>query len=105
MGPPRRLLTYRIPIATSLLSSNAPGGLARDELRIIYRGTELTDPYIVSFYIENQSRSDISSKDFDEKNPLVFDIGASIVSLVGGDHSVDLPAKELKIENSEIKLG
>ena len=105
VGPPRRLLTYGIPVATSLLSSNTPSGLARDDLRITYHDTVLSDPYVVSFRIENRSRRDISSKDFDESKPLAFEISADIIGFVGGDRSIENPAKGLQIENNKIKIG
>lgn len=42
---------------------------------------ELTDPHFVRLHVENKSRQDIQSADFDQGKPLVFDIGARVVAI------------------------
>ena len=84
--PPKKLLTYRLSEPTSLVSSESLGP-ARADLSVTYSGAELSNPYVVTLYAESRSRRDIRSVDFDQDKPLVFDLGAKILAVVGTDLS------------------
>lgn len=84
--PPKKLLTYRLSEPTSLVSSESLGP-AQAELSVTYSGSELSNPYVVTLYVESRSRRDIRSADFDQGTPLVFDLGAKILAVVGGEES------------------
>ena len=84
-GPPRPLLIYNMPVATSLLTMDAPSfGHASSDLKIVYCGHVLTNPYVVRLRVDSQRRKDISSLDFDQEQPVVFDLGAPIHAIASG---------------------
>ena len=85
-GPPRRLLIYSMPIATSLLTVDTRNlGLSSSDLRITYQEHALTNPYFVRFRMDNPSRKGIGSGEFDDKRPIVFDMSAPIRAVMGAE--------------------
>jgi hypothetical protein len=107
IGVPRRSLLYTIPVAASLLSSHVPGP-ARPDLEIRYRGGRaLDDPHLVSLRVVSKSLRDIRSTEFDNRQPLVFDLGRHIVVPLDFrfDRKVAKHPEWLRIEDSQIKIG
>lgn len=104
-GPPRRLLSYSMPVCTSLLSTHSRGfGLASSGLEVNYQGQALSDPYVFTLSVDSRSRKDISSADFDQKRPLEFDVGVPIRAIVGDRGSVESPDDVVSISGSTVKI-
>src|SRR5213595_646289 len=70
LGAARRQIVYGIELATSLLHHVAP--VADAELEVSYRKIRVRDPRIIWIRIENRSRRDIRSDDFDNKKPFTL---------------------------------
>jgi hypothetical protein len=101
MGAPRRLLTYGMPVTTPMLSSHLPG-LPAERLQVTLDGQPLANPHVAVLRIENKSRRDIRSSDFDQSKPLEFDLGAKVAAV-----PVD-PARfpeTLKVDGAKITIG
>jgi hypothetical protein len=101
--PPKKLLTYRLSEPTSLVGSESLGP-ARADLTVTYSGAELSNPYVVTLYAESRSRRDIRSVDFDQGEPLVFDLDAKILAVVGTDLSRP-SAGAFNIDGNRVKLS
>jgi hypothetical protein len=99
VGAPRRFLVYDMPVVTSLLASHQED-LASSELRVTFEGNPLDDAYFVSLRLENRSRKDIRSTDFDQSRPLLFNFGNKIVALVGDDTARQNAAKWFRMEDT-----
>lgn len=79
LGAPRRLLAYSTPVVSPLVSGHwplAPDGL----LRVMLEDEPIKNPHVVILRIENRSRRDIRSTDFDQDKPLAFDLGARLIA-------------------------
>lgn len=103
--PPKRLLLYTTPVAASVLTSHATGGPMRSELQVIYRRDTLDDPYLVSFDMQLRSRRDIRTADFDQGEPLEFDFGAQIVTLLPTSGPFSLARKAIKTDGTKVLIG
>jgi hypothetical protein len=77
VGAPRGVLGYRLPVIAPLLSRDHN---VRGVTVSLEGGGPLHDPHVVSFEVASRSRRDIRSADFDQDRPLVFDLGADIVT-------------------------
>jgi len=73
LGIPRRKLMYSAEI-TSLIATSRVG--PDPKLSVVYDGTAITDPYLISLRLESRSRRDIGNDDFNGGDPLVFDLQA-----------------------------
>ncbi len=105
IAPPRRLIVYNMPVATSLLTSHASRLHIRGaDLQVTYRGEPLRNPYFVTLNVESRSRRDIRSSDFDQNRPLTFDVDAPIKAVVGGTGPIEWLADVVTIEGSKINL-
>jgi hypothetical protein len=102
-GSPRRLLVYSMPVVTSVLTRRARF-LMRAGLEVTYRGRALVDPHVALLRVESSSRQDISSKDFDQRRQLVFDLGTNIAAVVN-DRLANNIVLPLSIEGSRVKIG
>lgn len=106
--PVPRVILYRLPAATSLLSTDAPG-MEHADIQVTSHGQPVSHPYAVSMHIEGQSRFDIRRSDFDGDIPMVFDLGATIISplLIEGSEelkaAVELTGSEIKIKPTTIR--
>jgi hypothetical protein len=100
--PVPRVIVYRLPRATSLISTDAPG-MEHADIQVTSHGQHVTRPYAVSMRIESRSRFDIPRSDFDGGVPMVLDLGAKIVSPLLIEGSDELKAA-VEIAGSEIKI-
>lgn len=100
--PVPHVIVYRLPAATSLLSTDAPG-MEHADIQVTSHGQPVTRPYVVSMRIESRSRFDIRRSDFDGDIPMVFDLSTEIVSPVLIEGSEELKAA-IEIAGSEIKI-
>jgi hypothetical protein len=79
VGPPRRVLLYSMPAAAPMVSSHWP--LAPDvPLKVVLDDEAVTDPHVVVLQVDNKSRRDIRSSDFDQDRPLAFDLSARVLA-------------------------
>jgi hypothetical protein len=100
--PPPHVIIYWLPVATSLLSTHAPG-MEHADIKVTSHGHPVTHPYAVSMRIESRSRFDIRRNDFDGAQPMVFDLDAKIISPLVIDGSNELKDAVL-LEGSQIKI-
>jgi hypothetical protein len=95
LGAPRRRLVYTLEVV-SLLPYSLPQFVASG-LKIMHGTSILTDPRLVVLTVESRARLDITSTDFDQGEPLIFDLGAPIVTLLdispdGVDSPITVPS-------------
>ena len=111
LGPPRKKIIYRMPPAISLLAPHSEFRALRN-ITVNFENERgdvfsVPNPYFASLNVENESRRDISVKDFDDNKSLVFDLGANIVSRLGGlpsDETMPLSDEELYIGERTIEV-
>ncbi len=99
VGAPRRVLVYEMVTSSSLLSSHA-AGFTEGHLQVTMDGKALSDPWVAVVRLENKSRRDIRSSDFDQEKPLTLDLHRGIAMLRAE------PAEEsLVLHDSKITIG
>lgn len=79
VGSQRRRLFYGMRAAASLLT--APYGV-RSDLELRHRGILLRDPSVLTVQLVTRGRKDISSDDYDGRQPLCLDVGARIIEIL-----------------------
>jgi hypothetical protein len=79
---PRRTLIYGIPTVTPLLS-----GIEGADMKVLHKGKPLTNRHLIEVTLFLASRADIRSTDFDSGQPLILEIGAQIVTIMGPTRS------------------
>jgi hypothetical protein len=84
----RRFISYEIRAAIPLIQ--APAEVSRD-LKVVYDGTAIKDPYFIELRLANAGRKDISSTDYDQGMPIRFDFGINIVRLLKTSLEPDEP--------------
>lgn len=88
------------------MSRPASLGLA-EKLTLVYDGKELTDAHTLSVWLSSEGRHGIKSEDFDNQQPISFDLApARILELLGAESTPDAylpPAAE--IEDSFLNVG
>ncbi len=109
VGYPRRMLVYSMPVATALLTRQAVSW-KDSALKVTLGDRTLENPYVVALRVESRSREDIRSSDFDQGKPLVFDLGAEIVTALAiwadsDDTAPTIEGSKIKIEPALIKKG
>jgi hypothetical protein len=77
-GARRRLLIYGVELSAPLLSRMGTG---LSDLKITLGDVPLVNPRTVALRVENRSRQDIGSADFDQGKPLVLDVGSKIIGM------------------------
>lgn len=103
VGAPRKILVYSMPSPTCLVSSESLGP-SRADIQVAYQGAELADPYVATLRLDSRSRRDIRSADFDSGKPLVFDLGAEIMAVVGATPAGPI-AQALTITGGTVRLA
>jgi hypothetical protein len=78
LGTPRRLLVYSLPFSAPMLNPSTRG-FHQTQVQVLVDNRPLDDPYSVILRLQNKSRRDITSRDFDQEKPLHFDLGVKIV--------------------------
>lgn len=84
VGSPRPVIVYRMSRPTLLVASR----LLRDaagEVEVTFKGDPVAEPHTAALTLECKGRRDITDEDFYRHRPLVFDIGARIVTLLYSD--------------------
>ena len=99
----RRVLTYMTVTAAPLLGSGLPG-MPDTKLEVLMDSKPLADAQVAMFRVHNRSRRQIPSKDFDDKTPLWFDLGAKL-RYVGYDAEGTIHLESLHQEATRIGLG
>lgn len=106
LGAPRRVLTYNMPVATSLLTTHSQKlGFEGAGLKVIYKDDPLVNPYLVQLNVDSRSRRDIKSSDFDQGKSVIFDIGVPVKTVVGGITPSEPAAASADIEGNTVKLA
>ena len=101
---PKRLIIFSVPAAKPLINLRSRGiSHIRAGLRIIYDDNMVSNPYIVTLNVENRGRRDIASMDYDQGKPLIFDMGARIMTAEVISESVDSPL--IGVEDNQVRLG
>ena len=97
-GFPRRLLTYTVQVTTLVAAGrNLP------KLKITYEDQAVRYPTLVTLTVESRSRRDIGSADFDDRQRLVFKLGAKIIAPVGPSaDAVIHPAKVVSFDSDAV---
>jgi hypothetical protein len=99
----RPWLSYEIRAATPLIQ--APAEVSKD-LKIVYDGTAVKDPYFIEFRLVNRGRDDIPSDAFDQGMPIRFDFGIDIVKLLQVTLDPDeLRSPKVKADGSAVEIG
>jgi hypothetical protein len=101
-GSPRRMLVHSVS-DSSLLSKSRP---TVPELTVTLDRQVLTDPHVISFYIESRSPRDIRSAEFEAARPLTFDMHQPILKLLNcqtGGRS--MPEVAVTIDGSLLLIG
>jgi hypothetical protein len=79
LGAPRRLVTYSVLGTTPPLGGGHWAALRDVQFEVLLNGNPLPDPHVAILRVENRSRRDIRSSDFDREQFLVFNLGAKLV--------------------------
>jgi len=99
----RQRLYYRAPPATSVL---APGMRSIAGLEIHHDGRPLVDPYLLEVTLTARGRQDILSSAFHGGRPLVFDLGARIVTVLRVQCSPESsPVPKVTHEDRDLSVG
>jgi hypothetical protein len=112
IGDPRRLIVYSMPVAAPLLNRQGRG-IASSALEVRFQGQPVANPHVVGLRVDSRSRRDIRADDFDHGKPLVFDIGARILSVSNdiADAAVPHPiefhvvGREIQVSPAMIRRG
>lgn len=78
----KRRKQIQADVSFERLMSSVPDGLS-----VSYNGTTVRDPYVLSLAVSNIGKKDVSSKDFDQEEPILFETGSTIVALLGDQDS------------------
>jgi hypothetical protein len=101
-GSPRRMLVHSVSDA-SLHSQSRP---TVAELTVSLGRDVLTDPHVISFYVESRSRRDIRSTEFEGGRPLTFDMYQPILKLLRCDTGGrSRPEISVAIDGSQVLIG
>ena len=101
-GFPRRLY-FGLRAAAPLLA--APAGI-RGDLEPRHRGTALADPRVVTVELVSRGRKDIPSEAYDDRQPLVLDVGARIVEVLQVTSGPGiLPVPRITPDGAALKIG
>ena len=99
----RRWLSYEIRAATPLIQ--APAEVSKD-LKVVYDGAAVKDPYFIELRLVNRGHGDISSSDFDQGMPIRLDFGIDIVKLLQITLEPDEPRTiKVKADGSSVEIG
>src|ERR1019366_7292766 len=102
-GFPRRRLYFGLRAAAPLLA--APAGI-RGGLELRHRGAGLADPRVVTVELVSRGRKDIPSEAYDDRQPLVLDVGARIVEVLQVTSGPGiLPVPRITPDGAALKIG
>jgi hypothetical protein len=104
-GKKRGQITYGIPLATSLINRGASSSVRPSDLKVTWRDHDLRDPRVLWLRVENRSRADISSGDFDQQKPLTLDVGRNIVAPLATGISPRYPEPVWSVDGSKLRIG
>jgi hypothetical protein len=102
LGAPSRVLTYDTPVATPLISDQWHG--IPGELQVTLDERPIGEPYLVVLRIDNKSRRDIRSSDFDQGRPLVADFGVPLIG-ASWDGTATIALESVRPGEAEISVG
>jgi hypothetical protein len=102
-GKKRGQITYSMPLATSLITRGS--GVRSSDLKVSWRDHDLRDPRVLWLRVENSSRADISSADFDQQKPFTLDVGRNIVASLANAFSPRYPEPVWWVEGSKLRIG
>jgi hypothetical protein len=77
-GVPRAVLEYSKPVSKSLISSDLPAG----RLQLMLDEKPVASPHVVTLTLVNKGRRDIRSSDFDQRRPIILDLGVKIIDIL-----------------------
>ncbi len=100
-SPRRHKLSCIVRYTSLLTEGNSYGNL----LKVTYNEKPVNTPTIVNVWLYNTGRTDISSSSFDDKRPLVIDIGVNILALIPAADGEPLPRDKFQIEGSCVMIG
>jgi hypothetical protein len=103
-SPHQRLLVYSVS-ETPLLTGDTLKHVDQ-ELKITLNDQLLTDPHMISLFIESRSRRDIRTVDFEDGRPLALDLGTTILKMLHHETGeAAMPKVQVGIDGSSITIG
>jgi hypothetical protein len=103
VGFPRRRLYFGLRAAAPLLA--APAGM-RGDLELRHHGTALANPRVVTVELVSRGRKDIPSEAYDDRQPLVLDVGGRIVEVLQVTSKPGiLPSPQITPDGTSLKIG
>jgi hypothetical protein len=103
VGFPRRRLYYGMQFPTPLLS--APHTM-RDELELRLNGQLLSDPSVLTLQLLSRGRRAIPSEAYNDRQPLLLDVGADIIRVLQANTDPDTASIPLiTIDGTVLKIG
>ncbi|NEB30777.1 hypothetical protein G3I62_17055 [Streptomyces sp. SID14446] len=96
---PKRELVYQWRKNLSLRPSSVP-------LTMEYKGTNLATPRIIDLWLTNTSAHPITSESFHDAQPLIFDLDAEVIAIVGITNSPEtaLDPPEPRVTGTKIHI-
>jgi hypothetical protein len=101
IGAPRGVLEYSITSTIQMIATGK-NRLAIPSIEVQYRGSVVTDPYVVALRILNRSRTDIRSSDFDQQLPVRIKFGVPVLEVINSPELESLP---VTAQGSEVTIG
>lgn len=104
IGSAKRELTYGMQYSSSLLGPFSTSN-TRD-LKVLYGDEQLRQPNIVWLRLISRGRRDIRSEDFDQGRPILLNVGARIIAVLGSTSDpkrADMP--KVAIDGKTLTVG
>lgn len=83
-GTPRGLLEYSMHEPKALVSRSS--SVDTNELEVTFHGKKVQDPYLATIRLANHGNRDVRSSDFDQNQPIVFDLNAEIIDVLSSSN-------------------
>lgn len=104
-GTPRPVIVYRLSRPTPLIASRRLRD-AEGEVKVTFRDQQVNEPHTAALTVVCKGRKDIADSDFNKQRPLVFDLGAPIVTLLAADpERTKISPASLAADGSKLRLG
>lgn len=99
---PKRQLAYWMPTITPILHTSDSVG----DLLVMRGGQALRDPHVLDVKLMNRGRRDVASSHFDRDLPILLDVGAPIVELLGiTSRPASLHTATVVVEGTALKIA
>jgi hypothetical protein len=96
--PAKGRLLYSMPLVESLVRSRAKA----PNLKVVYDGTEVAEPHLVTVRLASRGRKDI---EFYKSQPIVLNMNTPIVDVLATAFSTGAPRLDVSIDGLTLKIG